>query len=574
MRTIFVINAVDQLVPHQIKTVCFLILLAMVSPLAGVPLQTLYDLAQTDPQAALAEVRQSTAAENDQAWHQLIAAKALHYQGDFAESLDLLRSLQDEMDASDDPWLFVATHRFVAQNHYRLGAMDLALRAGLTAESAATEHKVLIELGHVKNMLAAVHLQTGNTEKALALFESALETFRDQQSIGNVAKLENNLAVLYIEAGDPQAAEPHLQASLELARKLNRTSTLVSNLVNLVELRAQQGRFDEAALALEECFAVTSAASVGARVYCHEAATELYGRNGAVASAIDNTRNALALAQRLGLRQVTLDNTVALADLLAANGDHAEAYDYAKQAQQQTLDLKDETLQVRMDELAALHEIEQERLAMANLQQRSRLQARTQMVLLIAMAVLIPLLLIALWLLWTRGRLMVDLQRERDRANRLAQTDPLTGIANRREFHRQLSRLVDGASYSLIMMDIDHFKQLNDSKGHEAGDNALIAVGQAIEQAMPADAVVGRWGGEEFVALVTGPVGTARQVVSEIQQALSASLPSLTLSFGIAERQDGEPVAVVLDHADQAMYASKQAGRNRVTTWGDIKQTD
>lgn len=531
------------------------------------PLQTLYDLAQTDPASALSELQQSEAGSGEQLWRQLITAKALHYQDNFQDSLTILQTLENQLSATHDPWLFVATHRFIGQNHYRLGAMDLALRAGLTADSSATEHGVDAELGHVKNMLAAVHLQTGKIEQALALFEAALALFRAQQSIGNVAKLENNLAVLYIEVGDLKSAEPHLNASLELARKLNRTSTLISNLVNLVELRAQQGRYEEAALALEECFAVTSAASVGARVYCHEAATELYGRNGAVTSAIDNTRNALALAQRLGLRQVTLDNTAALAELLAENGDYSQAYEYANEARKLSLDLKDETLQLRMEELTALHAIEQERLAMANLQQRSKLQARTQMVLLIAMAILIPLLLISFWLVRVRGRLLFDLQRERDRADHLARTDPLTGIANRREFHSQLSKLGNDAKYSLIMMDIDHFKKLNDSKGHEAGDNALIRVANAIEQAVPSDAAVGRWGGEEFVALVCGPLDMARQTASKIQHALATSLPSLTLSFGIAERQYGEATEAVLRHADQAMYASKQAGRDRVTLW-------
>jgi diguanylate cyclase (GGDEF)-like protein len=161
---------------------------------------------------------------------------------------------------------------------------------------------------------------------------------------------------------------------------------------------------------------------------------------------------------------------------------------------------------------------------------------------------------------------------------RISNTDGLTQIANRRCFDRRLvqewRRLNrEKRSLALILCDIDHFKQFNDTYGHPIGDNCLVAVAQALQSCLkrPAD-LVARYGGEEFVVLLPNTeLAGAIEVVEQMQGAIAtlelADAPTrhLTLSFGIytAVPQATTEAVTALALADRALYAAKQAGRNQ-----------
>jgi diguanylate cyclase (GGDEF)-like protein len=181
-----------------------------------------------------------------------------------------------------------------------------------------------------------------------------------------------------------------------------------------------------------------------------------------------------------------------------------------------------------------------------------------------------------------RVRNQVELKRARDALTRLATTDGLTGIANRRHFdevlareHARLARLQ--ALLSLVICDIDHFKAFNDCYGHIAGDDCLRRVAHAIESAMsrPAD-LPARYGGEEFVCLLpdtdaagAGAVGErVRQAVAALQIPHSGSTGAgvVTVSVGVAcvECRPGRSTLAVVAQADEQLYLAKTGGRNRV----------
>jgi diguanylate cyclase (GGDEF)-like protein len=153
---------------------------------------------------------------------------------------------------------------------------------------------------------------------------------------------------------------------------------------------------------------------------------------------------------------------------------------------------------------------------------------------------------------------------------RLSLADPLTGVANRRAFDRAIAEAWKRAvrhdlALAVIMVDLDHFKKLNDSYGHTAGDECLRAVAQTLEAAIRenGDDVVARWGGEEFVILL-GAADQASAVA--VAQRIRAGIEALgiTASLGVAVRaNDADPVALI-DRADRALYSAKRAGRNRV----------
>ena len=174
-----------------------------------------------------------------------------------------------------------------------------------------------------------------------------------------------------------------------------------------------------------------------------------------------------------------------------------------------------------------------------------------------------------------------DLREANEELQRLSFTDPLTGLANRRVFNQTLDRECSrirrtGSPVSLLMLDVDHFKALNDSQGHQKGDEYLVTVAaELMRVAKRQPDLAARCGGEEFAIILTGTSGEdAEQLGEEVRQAIqalqlphwaSSVAPFLTVSIGIATGVTGgwmTPEALVAA-ADRALYAAKRSGRNR-----------
>jgi two-component system cell cycle response regulator len=154
-------------------------------------------------------------------------------------------------------------------------------------------------------------------------------------------------------------------------------------------------------------------------------------------------------------------------------------------------------------------------------------------------------------------------------------TDPLTGVGNRRRLEQALVAEVSlanrtGARLCAIMADLDHFKRVNDTYGHAAGDSVLTAFGDLLRRHTRAIDVVARFGGEEFVVLTPNTdLEHAVAIANRIKEAFAAcaieSLPdAVTASFGVAEMAPDEPGSGLLRRADAALYEAKHSGRNRV----------
>lgn len=160
-----------------------------------------------------------------------------------------------------------------------------------------------------------------------------------------------------------------------------------------------------------------------------------------------------------------------------------------------------------------------------------------------------------------------------------ALTDALTGLANRRSVEQQLDQMLAHSArshetLSLLMFDADHFKIINDTYGHEVGDMALTALAQRAHTAMRAQDVVGRFGGEEFVAILPGTPRDAAMVAAERLRSQVESPPvptssgpvKVSVSVGVATLDPGRQIdrAALLAEADRALYSAKRAGRNCV----------
>jgi two-component system cell cycle response regulator len=173
-----------------------------------------------------------------------------------------------------------------------------------------------------------------------------------------------------------------------------------------------------------------------------------------------------------------------------------------------------------------------------------------------------------------------------EESEKRATCDPLTGLLNRRALSAAMEMEVaratrHGYPFSLTLFDIDHFKHINDTFGHSMGDIVLAAVGDHVRREARKVDLVARWGGEEFVVVLSGADAEGGRVAAERIRAglerLTLSCPlgrpiPVTASFGVAEFQAGESIEAFVDRADRAMYRSKSAGRNRVSVDGAVQQ--
>jgi diguanylate cyclase (GGDEF)-like protein len=178
-------------------------------------------------------------------------------------------------------------------------------------------------------------------------------------------------------------------------------------------------------------------------------------------------------------------------------------------------------------------------------------------------------------------------ERQNGELVRLAMRDPLTGVLNRRALFEQFdARWRDAAAavgpLGCIMVDIDRFKSFNDRYGHAVGDEVIKAVARELGAALRLNDVLGRYGGEEFCIVLSGlDDDTAARVAERMRRALEAKAGgsvrtvtnlSVTASFGVASWRPGMALtpAQLVDRADQALVAAKQAGRNRVLRWDQL----
>lgn len=172
-------------------------------------------------------------------------------------------------------------------------------------------------------------------------------------------------------------------------------------------------------------------------------------------------------------------------------------------------------------------------------------------------------------------RLIESDEKMQAKIRRLAEEDYLTLLYNRRKIHQIIDKEIIrskryNSAFAVIMMDIDDFKNINDTHGHNIGDRVLVQFATTLRQTIRESDIAGRWGGEEFLVIcpettIEGALSLAEKLRSTIENTEFTGIDKMTASFGVTGIKHGDKASSMIHRADKALYSAKHAGKNRVS---------
>ena len=481
-------------------------------------------------------------------------------------------------------------------HHLRVGALEESMRSGRRAETLLKASGAEAALAELLSTLSCVMLQAGLHHQALAYGMAARQAAQTAGDRRGECWALNRIGCAFGELGEWQRAIASLDLSLDIARSLGGHEEVFAAINNLSEThwaravqQRAQGADAQAAQAAGLALAYEACAMCAGTGFPHrEAVARLnlgkllhdVGRDGEAREVLERLA---ALAREHGFRGLLRAGAVESA-AVAWNLEQDERALARLESLLASVDLDDkDRWQPRACGLLhgmykqvgnferALHFHERlHDLTIAATARRETLQAR--------LLVHEEDLAVARETVERAAREAV-LQRMRvEELDRAAHQDALTGLFNRRFLVQRMPQLMaraqeSGQPLSLAMVDIDHFKYVNDEHGHATGDRVLTHVGALIRDATRAGDLSVRLGGEEFcVVLMDVGLKGALEACERLRQSVQAhawctvqSGLSLTVSLGLCDWSAGQSLDDLLQHADEALYASKNGGRNRVT---------
>jgi diguanylate cyclase (GGDEF)-like protein len=433
-----------------------------------------------------------------------------------------------------------------------------------------------VEARTAVNGVAGLYSRMGDLDEARRYYEDALRTMPAAVPARERVIVQHNLARNLERAGRWDEAQRHFEQVLAMSRELRYARGEVHALRGLAAARNARG---DGARALQ---LVDEAQRLYGKVPDEPLRARLLVQRATALRLLQRPAEGLP-ALREAIRVFVAGDAIIeegaareeLARAAAELGDWRQAYEQQARAQQisqsllrRQVDNRFATIKAQFDSDARERELvmlQRENQAGERALAEQRRAARLQVVAIVLASVLAVLLAVLAWRQRAAGR----------KLRTLAMTDELTGLPNRRSaIDAAEGLLASGAQGALLILDIDHFKRINDVHGPAAGDAVLRAIAGALRRAAGAEVTLGRLGGEEFVVLVArGGLAAAQSLAERLREAvagldLSPWLASerVTISVGATAVGPGDSLAEALGRADAALYRAKEEGRNRVAT--------
>jgi diguanylate cyclase (GGDEF)-like protein len=512
----------------------------------------------------------------------------------FEQSLAIQRELDDKPAVARELNSIGNLHGRTGRFADALLAHNEALRLSRAADDGA-------EAALSLRMLGVLYRNLDDEELGSKYLREALEYVEERNRREAIA-LNGELAMSLIVLGRLDEALRHAQESATLAERSGSPPNKVNAYTRMAEVKLAMGDLDEAQRWTDKAFESYESVAIRDQILLRTTRARVLAARGMNAQALQEAQETLAATRRIGDRILERGVLDLLSEQQLIAGDAQNAFVTRKA--HQALD-KELAMDMAARRIAVLEsnldrqrsETERELLTRDN--EIQSLQINRQRWVGFAMAIGITALVAVAALLYGRFRQSelgnARLTASRDELERLhralldssaelarvAHTDSLTGLPNRRAMTDLLEARLrrargSGRPVAVVLLDVDRFKSINDEHGHLVGDQVLKEVAQRLRANLPAAAEVGRWGGEEFIAVVDDcTLSSAKDIAERLRRALSDTpLPlgertiPVTASFGVASlpAPSADAIDPLVGAADHALYRAKHAGRNRVET--------
>lgn len=441
---------------------------------------------------------------------------------------------------------------YIGVAYLHLDEYDKALRHLYAAHQITRGAGDRILTAEISNNISNIYIALGQPERAFMLLEEAIPILREAREYKRLGWALDTLAMAYARSGSQIRALRVEQEAFELACQIESWQDICVISINMGNLYREIGDLPQARRAYQE--ALAAAQSQKLRVNGMDAWVRLGDldlQEGKFEPAVATLQRALALARELNRLGSQMDCCRILSQAYEAQDEIALALNYYKQYHHLTEMIFSKEADQRIRNLQALHQLDSLRKEAEDFQKQNLLLRRE-----------------------------VEKQKQQKmELEELALTDPLTHAFNRRAFFENGAEILhkaqrDALALTLIMLDVDHFKEVNDMFGHMYGDAVLQTLVASLRCELRQDDLLARYGGEEFVILLPGVDEPFARVVGERLRAAVERNPykdpqhdhePITISVGIvvAHAEDlPDNLEVLVNRADEAMYQSKQAGRN------------
>jgi diguanylate cyclase (GGDEF)-like protein len=498
------------------------------------------------------------------------AASAYLNQGDFGQALKFHSDSLSVYQAIHDRGKIASQFNHIGTVYACCADYAEALKHLHAAEAYLDERTPITLKAEILNNIGFTHVTLGDYTQAIPILLSSLETTKRiprpgrPESLIAQANIFDSLCQAYLAQNNLSAA---LQAGLNSTRLCRQVGDLKKEAEYLLTLGEVYSRIENLEQA-NACFQKTLTLSQEHGFRREEC--EAYRRLGIqqyrqenFTQAVPLLRNALAIAREIKIQREVYECYHAFAMLYKMTGEFEKALNHYESFHQIKESVFNDQSDQRIKNLAMLHRVEQARRE-AEIQHLKSVELQDE---------------------------IEERKKAQELAGILASTDSLTGIYNRRHLFSLVERWIaesiqqqgplSAPPLGVILIDIDHFKTINDRYGHQEGDRALAAIAHKISATLRNGDIVGRYGGEEFlVALPEANLDLAQVIGERLRTAvknleISPAYPDLkvTISLGVASIEAGAPqeddniLEKLINHADQALNTARRQGRNRVAAY-------
>ncbi len=470
--------------------------------------------------------------------------------GNFPESTRFLmqaRPLFEDLD--DQPGLMHLMNEFGRVSYYLtdystalqyyLQELTLAQKLGDRERENATAYNI-----------ALIHLYSDNYRMAIKDFERTVRVAEEMNDLRMQSFVHIGLSEVYLRQGEAEKSLEHAHKSEQAALKANFTGTKNNYMLSLGDASLALDKLDDAETYYTA--AIDAAILTGSRydkAYTTAAIAKLQKKRNNLAKALELFNQAQQEAEEIGARDLVFASHQSISEVYEMMGDFKKALEHYKSFYSTEKALFNEKSDMKLRTLEVMHQVETSRreseiyqLKNALLQQEIEERKKVQAVL-----------------------------------EELVNIEPLTGLFNRRHFFDEADKEFSRGkryhhAFSVIMADIDHFKEINDRFGHAVGDQALITIAGLIRRNLRAADIVCRYGGEEFAFLLPETTGELALQVAERIRAEVAAYPfeaegkpfQVTVSMGVVQCPDHcNTLDELFLQADRTLYDAKRQGRNQ-----------